>query len=262
MEVKRTIKVNTDQFEVGDVIKFKLADGEKVQARAVKQTSIGMLFVLVDCLAKEYPMFESMEDMTEDYFTYDNSDLRKALNGEILARFPEEIRSRMVALNGHGDLLRIPTEREIFGENVYGQPDDEKRWKCMKKRRNRIAFQGKDFNPLFETTEITNEERLELDKVFSLIHDTHFSLTDNLKEKAVAKKLYTETHLISLVPYFAKAVEDGIDADMMADWLVDFFGSHSEEYDIAAGNGSAKNSNIVTRDKVLSESFEQFFTEE
>ena len=36
MEVKRTIKVNTDQFEVGDVIKFKLADGEKVQARAVK----------------------------------------------------------------------------------------------------------------------------------------------------------------------------------------------------------------------------------
>ena len=144
MEVKRTIKVNTDQFEVGDVIKFKLSDGEKVQARAVKQTSIGMLFVLVDCLAKEYPMFESMEDMTEDYFTYENSDLRKALNGEILARFPEEIRSRMVALNGHGDLLRIPTEREIFGENVYGQPDGEKRWKCMKKRRNRIAFQGKE----------------------------------------------------------------------------------------------------------------------
>ena len=89
-------------------------------------------------------LIESMEDMTEDYFTYENSDLRKALNGEILARFPEEIRSRMVALNGHGDLLRIPTEREIFGENVYGQPDGEKRWKCMKKRRNRIAFQGKE----------------------------------------------------------------------------------------------------------------------
>ena len=26
MEVKRTTKVDTDQFEVGDVIKFKLAD--------------------------------------------------------------------------------------------------------------------------------------------------------------------------------------------------------------------------------------------
>ena len=104
-------------------------------------------------------------------------------------------------------------------------------------------------------------QRLELGKVFSLIYDTHIYLTDN-KEKAVAKKLYTETHMISLVPFFAKAVEDGIEENTMGDWLVDFFGSHSEEYDIAAGNGSAKNSNITTRHNILSESFEQFFSEE
>ena len=67
--------------------------------------------------------------------------------------------------------------------------------------------------------------------------------------------------MISLVPFFAQAVERGIEANMMADWVSDFFGSHSEEYDIAAGNGSAKNSNITTRHNVLSESFEQFFTE-
>lgn len=145
MKVKRNMAVEVEQFEVGDIIKFKLNDGEKVQAMAVKQTDKGMLFVLMDCLAKEYPMFDSMEDMTEDYFTYENSDLRKALNGEILSRFPEEIRSRMVTLD-NGDMLRIPTEREIFGENIYGQeePDTVKRWKPMKKKRNRIAFQGKE----------------------------------------------------------------------------------------------------------------------
>lgn len=145
MKVKRNMTVDVELFEVGDIIKFKLNDGEKVQAMAVRETSKGMLFVLVDCLAKEYPMFTSMEDMTDDYFTYENSDLRKALNGEILARFPEEIRSRMVALD-NGDMLRIPTEREIFGENIYGQeePDTVKRFKPMKKKRNRIAFQGKE----------------------------------------------------------------------------------------------------------------------
>lgn len=145
MKVKRNMTVEVEQFEVGDIIKFKLNDGEKVQAMAVKQTDKGMLFVLMDCLAKEYPMFNSMEDMTDDYFTYENSDLRKALNGEILSRFPEEIRSRMVTLD-NGDMLRIPTEREIFGENIYGQeePDTVKRWKPMKKKRNRIAFQGKE----------------------------------------------------------------------------------------------------------------------
>lgn len=145
MKVKRNMTIDVELFEVGDIIKFKLNDGEKVQAMAVRETSKGMLFVLVDCLAKEYPMFTSMEDMTDDYFTYENSDLRKALNGEILARFPEEIRSRMVALD-NGDMLRIPTEREIFGENIYGQeePDTVKRFKPMKKKRNRIAFQGKE----------------------------------------------------------------------------------------------------------------------
>lgn len=145
MKVKRNMTVDVELFEVGDIIKFKLNDGEKVQAMAVRETSKGMLFVLVDCLAKEYPMFTSMEDMTDDYFTYENSDLRKALNGEILARFPEEIRSRMVTLD-NGDMLRIPTEREIFGENIYGQeePDTVKRFKPMKKKRNRIAFQGEE----------------------------------------------------------------------------------------------------------------------
>lgn len=146
MVVKRKMKVDTEIFEVGDVIKFKLNDGEKVQAVAVKETPKGMLFAFVDCLAKEYPMFNSLEDIDEEDISYFKSDLRKALNGEILDRFPEEIRSRMVSVNSAGDMLRIPSEREIFGENVYGQEESEtvKRWKPMKKNKNRIAFQGKE----------------------------------------------------------------------------------------------------------------------
>ena len=146
MKVKRTMTIDTEVFEVGDVIKFKLLDGEKVQTKAVQETPGGMLFALVDCLAKEYPMFKDIEDMDEDDITYMNSDLRKALNEEIIARFPEEIRSRMVAVNAEGDMLRIPSEKEIFEENIYGQIEDKKvsRWEPMKKRRNRIAFSGKE----------------------------------------------------------------------------------------------------------------------
>lgn len=146
MLVKRTMKVDVELFEVGDIIKFRLTDGEKVQAMAVKQTPEGMLFVLVDCLAKEYAMFNDIDNMDEEDISYATSDLRKALNGEILDRFPKEIKDRMVAVNAEGDMLRIPTECEIFGENVYGQEESKltKRWKPMKKKRNRIAFQGKE----------------------------------------------------------------------------------------------------------------------
>lgn len=144
MEIKRTMMVETEQFEVGDVVSFTLTDGETVQAMAMEQTPAGMLFMLVDCLAKEYPMFEDIDEVEESEISYMTSDLRKALNGEILARFPEEIKRRMVAVNPEGDMLRIPTEREIFGENKYGINEDKSvtQWKPMELRRNRIAFQG------------------------------------------------------------------------------------------------------------------------
>ena len=152
MEVKRTIKTDVESFELGDVISFKLKDGEKVQAKAVKQTDEGVLFITVDCLKDNYPMFKNPGWLlaTESWeINYFNSDLRHALNGEILDRFPDEIRSRMVGMRIGAtdafDLLRIPTERELFGENRYGkekEPDTVEQFKGMKNRRNRIAFQG------------------------------------------------------------------------------------------------------------------------
>lgn len=143
MEVKRKMTVDTEMFELGDIISFKLTTGEKVQARAVKETPDGMMFVTVDCLEDEQPMFKNTDDMENEDFSYDNSDLRKALNGAILATFPAEIRDRMKVVYGDSDLLRIPSEKEIFGTNEYGQEEGKvKQFKGMKNRRNRITWQG------------------------------------------------------------------------------------------------------------------------
>lgn len=143
MEVKRKMTVDTEMFELGDIISFKLTTGEKVQARAVKETPDGMLFMTVDCLKDEQPMFKNTDDMEDEDFSYDNSDLRKVLNGAILATFPAGIRDRMKVVYGDSDLLRIPSEKEIFGTNEYGQEEGKvKQFKGMKNRRNRIAWQG------------------------------------------------------------------------------------------------------------------------
>jgi hypothetical protein len=146
MKRNRTIKEKIDSlsaeiFNIGDVIDFSLTDGERVEALAVKEEKSGMLFVLLDCLKKEYPMNE--ESTNEG--GYENSDLRVILNEEILDRFPAEIREKMVAFD-NGNLLRLPTEKEIFGENPYGEEEgnDVRQWEPMKLRRNRIAFRGKN----------------------------------------------------------------------------------------------------------------------
>jgi hypothetical protein len=135
MKVKRKIEVETDKYRVGDIISFELIDGEKIRARAVKQEEDGMLFCAIDCLKDEYPMNKNGSNEGG----YKESDLRKWLNAEILDKFPQKIREHMQPME-YGDLLRIPTEQEIFGENKYGEADSAEQWLCMKKRRNRMAL--------------------------------------------------------------------------------------------------------------------------
>ena len=137
MEVVRKIKLKAEKFKPGDIISFELTDGEKVRTRAVKREKNGMLFCMVDCLKQE----EQMNSRDTNEGGYEASELRKKLNSDILDRFPTEIRDRMKPM-GNGDLLRIPTEREIFGENKYGDSDNAEQWPCMKQVRNRIALLG------------------------------------------------------------------------------------------------------------------------
>lgn len=139
MKVRRTEKLKTDLFHVGDVIRFSMTTGEKVEMLAVKSEPDGMIFCFVDCLAAEYRMNEKNNNAGG----WEESELRKKLNGEIISCFPVKIGSKLIPF-GNGDYIRIPTEKEIFGENKYGEaePDSVKQWKPMKQRRNRIAFQG------------------------------------------------------------------------------------------------------------------------
>ena len=139
MKIKRTSETEDNHFMVGDVISFTLTDGEEVEAMAVEKTDQGTMFILVDCLKQECPW--NKKDTTEG--GYAASYIRKMLNTKILDRFPEEIRNRMVPIEG--DLLSLPYAKEIFGDDVRfaaDDPEDIRQWDCMKERRNRIAWRG------------------------------------------------------------------------------------------------------------------------
>lgn len=185
---------------------------------------------------------------------------------------PLSTKSRVLASCRDIEGLLDIGSHELFAEMLTEKALDNKNqvsivmkiWCMMNQDITDVSFESKNFNPLMETTEISEEERLEMVQVFDLIMNTHTVLMER-KEKKVAKKLYTETHLVSLVPYFAKAVEDGIDEERMSDWLVEFFKpidgdtSVSEDYNNASGSGSAKSVNIQLRNSALADSFAEFF---
>lgn len=145
MKVYRTSEVLAGgRYEVGDIVSYTMEDGEEVEAIAVKEEfdkhgNLCMVFMLLDCLKEECRM---NRDDTNDG-GYEESYLREQLRTEYLERFPASLRLNMVPFE-NGDLLRIPTECEIFGENRYGEeePDTVEQFEAMKKRRNRMALDG------------------------------------------------------------------------------------------------------------------------
>lgn len=145
MKVYRTSEVLAGgRYEVGDIVSYTMEDGEEVEALAVKEEfdkhgNLCMVFMLLDCLKEECRM---NRDDTNDG-GYEESYLREQLRTKYLERFPASLRLNMVPFE-NGDLLRIPTEREVFGENRYGEeePDTVEQFEAMKKRRNRMALDG------------------------------------------------------------------------------------------------------------------------
>lgn len=126
-----------------------------------------------------------------------------------------------------------------------------------------ISFASKEFNPAIENMEISDGEKLELSRVFDYILNVHEELKEN-HEKDVAKKMFTETHMISLVPYIKQAMENNINEAMFAEWLVNFFKTENDsdvytKYMEASSHGIARSANVIARHEALGESYKEFF---
>lgn len=138
-----------------------------------------------------------------------------------------------------------------------------KAWIMLNKDIEDISFASKDFNPMIEEMEISDGEKLDLIRVFNYIVSVHDELKEN-KEKDVAKKLYTETHMVSLIPYIKQALDNGVSEAMFADFLINFFKTENDsevyaEYMEATSNGVARNISIVARNEALGKSYKDFF---
>lgn len=131
----------SEELCVGKVVDFQLTSGEKAQYMVQRVDEDGYLCLLVDCLPKAY----RMNKQNTNVGGYCASELREHMISDILDLFPADLRERMVPF-ASGDLLRLPTEKEIFGCNEYGEaePESVRQFEPMKSRRNRIAFRGED----------------------------------------------------------------------------------------------------------------------
>ena len=233
----------------------------------------------VDISGKKFSeLEEELQDVIKDATItvkyYD--DLTQAQKAEMFRRLnngkPLSTKSRTLAsAKNIGSLLNIGSHKlfhEMLTEKSRSNKNQAvlvvKAWTMLNKPVEEISFASKDFNPMIENVDIADREKLELNSVFDYIVNVHEELVEN-KEKDVARKLYTETHLVSLIPYVSKAMESGnINESMFAEFMVNFFKTENDsdvytKYMEASNHGIARTANIVARHNALGESYKDFF---
>ena len=234
----------------------------------------------VDISGKKFSeLEEELQDIIKDATItvkyYDN--LEQYQKAEMFRRLnngkPLSTKSRTLAsAKNIGSLLNIGSHR-LFEEMLTDKSRANKNqavivvkaWTMLNREVENVSFASKDFNPMIEEVEITTEEKTELVNVFDFIVNVHDELVDN-KEKDIAKKLYTETHLVSLIPYIKVAMENNISEAMFGEFLINFFKTENDtevysDYMEACSGGVARNASIVARHNALGKSYTEFFKE-
>lgn len=157
----------------------------------------------------------------------------------------------------HEIFKHILTEKALDSRNQI--PIIMKIWAMLNLDMDKISFMSKDFNEVIQETVITDEEKNEICRVLDKMLAVYNILSEDKKDKKVLKKMSTEVHLVSLVPFFNKSIEDNMLADFIRDTLS---GDVSDEYKTASHEGASKNSSIKVRHEELMKAWDAFFEED
>ena len=139
MKAWRKVKMEIKNYEVGDQIAVKLKGFGKFTATAQRVYDDGKtLFLFDNCVAERH-----MNENGSNSGGFYESDLCKWMNTKLVKTFPAKLLDRMIYTDEeHECLLRIPTRKEMFGENEYSEnyePDLDKQLELMKDRKNRVC---------------------------------------------------------------------------------------------------------------------------
>lgn len=141
---------------------------------------------------------------------------------------------------------------------------------CMLNQED-VSFESKVFNQTMEETIISDKQKEELNKVLDVLRDVYINLAEKVEEKSklrmLRKKLASETHLISFVPFVKKSIDENVDIDMLTEFFISFYdtdngASISAVYNDTVKGGSAKAANIAKRNEELSAAWNEFFKED
>lgn len=224
---------------------------------------------------------EELQDAIKDYsltiYYYDNITpeqvrvlFTKLNNGKPLSTKEKNI-AYCTDIKTVSELGNHPLFMETFTEKAKDSrkqlPIVMKIWVMLNEEIEDISFASKDFNPVMTDTIISDEEKNDIVAVLNKAYDIYNEVGENNPTsiaKEVRRKMVSETHLVSLAPFFKWAIDNNINDKLTSDFMVELFYKNlvSDEYAEACKNGCAKNANIAIRHKEIEKKCNEFFRED
>lgn len=254
------IKFLQDEFELSGLEAFKVIndDGEleELDMNGLKYSE------LPDCFQDaikdygftiEFTDNASQEEVADNFYNLNNG---QSMNAATINRVKAKSKDQIIRLGKH----------ELFAEALTkvamdGHVNDD----LVAKAHAVLKEEDPSMNAAWvrkymRNADITSDDEVFLGEIFDRIKAVH----DLIEDKKIAKRIYTRTHMISIVPMIKQSLDDGLSDQQTMEWIVTFFaGSRSatisSEYNRAAGTGSGKSSNVRIRLNEVAKSYQNYF---
>lgn len=120
------------------------------------------------------------------------------------------------------------------------------------------SFETKNVRPIIRDEQISDTAVDELNKCFSIAKDLHSMLVKDEK-KASARKLYTKTHLLAMMPVFKTVWDKNYSMEELERFFISFFETGTRELSVSTVYNDNKrestNSAVQLRCKTLMDAF-------
>lgn len=260
--VTTIVKYLNNEFSLINIPVFEMEDDTELDLNGKTYVELPSDF---QDIVKTYSLtvyyYDNMEqdDVEEMFLRFNNG---KSLSAIELTRANAKSKEQIITLSTHPIFTGALNEKAIAR---YANEDIViKTWILMYGENK--SFETKNVRPVMKDTVISEEQESQINRVFDKFMGTHKLLAQNENDsivKKVCKKMFTKTHMVSLMPVVNRSIEDNIPVDKVAEWVKHFFTANkaatiSQVYNDNATTGSAKVEAVKARHSELMRSYEDF----
>ncbi len=256
------IKFMNDEFKLSglELIQVVNDDGE-VEEYDINGLKFSELLECFQDAIKEYNFtisFTDNADADEVADTFFNLNNGQALNAATMNRVKAKCKDQIFELGKHKlfeeSLSQVALEGHV-NEDLVGKAHAvlNAEEPCMNATWVRKYMRDAD---------ITQEDEEDLNMTFDRIRNIHSLIED----KKIAKRIYTKTHMISIVPVILTSIYENRTDEEVMKWFITFFSGKksvttSITYNSASSSGSGRKEAVRKRLEAVEKSYKTFFKE-